>query len=69
MYWDGENMRSVIYKMITDQVEKAVDTCMAEDGEGSKVLDVQEMNELLIPRDSHHAPDTGRYRGQKIKMR
>ena len=46
---DGENMRSVIYKMITDQVEKAVDTCMAEDGEGSKVLDVQEMNELLIP--------------------
>lgn len=46
---DGENMRGVIYKMITDQVENAVDTCMAEDGEGSKVLDVNEINELLIP--------------------
>ena len=46
---DGENMRSVIYKMITDQVESAVDTCMAEDGDGAKVLDVTEINELLLP--------------------
>ncbi len=46
---DGENMRSVIYKMITDEVENAVDTCMAEDEEGAKVLDVKEINELLLP--------------------
>ncbi|MCD8231553.1 MAG: preprotein translocase subunit SecA [Clostridiales bacterium] len=46
---DGENMRSVIYKMITDRVENTVDTCMAEDDEGGKSLDVLELNELLIP--------------------
>lgn len=46
---DGENMRSVIYKMITDRVENTVDNCLAEDEEGQKTWDVTEMNELLIP--------------------
>ncbi|MCC8029712.1 MAG: preprotein translocase subunit SecA [Lachnospiraceae bacterium] len=46
---DGENMRSVIYKMITDRVENTVDNCLAEDEEGQKSWDVTEMNELLIP--------------------
>ncbi|MCD8323913.1 MAG: preprotein translocase subunit SecA [Clostridiales bacterium] len=46
---DGENMRSVIYKMITDRVENTVDTCLSDDDEGGKTWDVVEMNELLIP--------------------
>ncbi|MCD8148889.1 MAG: preprotein translocase subunit SecA [Clostridiales bacterium] len=46
---DGENMRSVIYKMITDRVENTVDTCLSDDDEGGKSWDVLEMNELLIP--------------------
>ncbi|MCD8365695.1 MAG: preprotein translocase subunit SecA [Clostridiales bacterium] len=46
---EGENMRSVIYKMITDRVENTVDTCLSDDDEGGKTWDVQEMNELLIP--------------------
>ncbi len=46
---DGENMRSVIYKMLTDRVEDTVDTCFAEDEEGTKTLDVKELNELLLP--------------------
>ncbi len=46
---DGENMRNVIYKMITDRVENTVDTCLSDDENGQKVWDVTEMNELLIP--------------------
>lgn len=46
---DGENMRNAIYKMITDRVENTVDTCVADDENGQKTWDVNEMNELLIP--------------------
>ena len=46
---DGENMRSVIYKMITDRVENTVDNCLADDENGQKTWDVNEMNELLVP--------------------
>ncbi len=46
---DGENMRSAIYKMITDRVENTVDNCVADDENGQKTWDVREMNELLIP--------------------
>ncbi len=46
---DGENMRSVIYKMITDQVENAVDACGMDGDEGGKTWDVLEMNELVLP--------------------
>ncbi|MCD8300085.1 MAG: preprotein translocase subunit SecA [Clostridiales bacterium] len=46
---DGENMRSVIYKMITDRVESIVDTCFASDENGDESWDVLELNELMIP--------------------
>ena len=45
---NGESMRDVIYKMITDRVEAAVDTCISSElppEEG----DVNELNQLLIP--------------------
>ena len=44
---DGENMRSAIYKMITDRVENTVDHCVSD--EEGKNWDVLELNELLIP--------------------
>ncbi|MCI9137473.1 MAG: preprotein translocase subunit SecA [Lachnospiraceae bacterium] len=45
---DGESMRDVIYKMITDRVENTVDTCISADQE-SEEWDLNELNQLLIP--------------------
>ncbi len=45
---DGESMRDVIYKMITDRVENTVDTCISAD-QGSEEWDLVELNQLLIP--------------------
>ena len=45
---DGESMRDAIYKMITDIVESAVDTCIGED-QNSEDWDLTERNELLLP--------------------
>ncbi len=45
---DGESMRDVIYKMITDIVESKVDTCIGEDVE-SEDWDLNELNSLLLP--------------------
>ena len=45
---DGESMRDAIYKMITDIVESAVDTCIGED-QNSEDWDLTELNELLLP--------------------
>ena len=45
---NGESMRDVIYKMIIDITEKAVDTCIADD-ESSDKWDLTEINELLLP--------------------
>ena len=45
---DGESMRDVIYKMITDIVESKVDTCIGEDVE-SEDWDLYELNSLLLP--------------------
>jgi preprotein translocase subunit SecA len=45
---NGENMRDAIYKMITDFVENAVDTCMSDDIP-SEEWDVEELNQVLIP--------------------
>ena len=45
---DGESMRDAIYKMITDIVESAVDTCIGED-QKSDEWDLTELNELLLP--------------------
>ncbi len=45
---NGESMRDVVYKMITDTVENAVDTCISDDTP-SKDWDLKELNQLLRP--------------------
>ncbi len=45
---NGDNMRDSIFKMIQEQVEKAVDTCIS--GEiGREDWDITELNELILP--------------------
>ena len=45
---NGENMRDVIFKMITDRVEACVDMCIS--GEIDRYQwDLNELNELLLP--------------------
>ena len=45
---DGESMRDVIYKMITDIVDNTVDMVVGEDSD-SEDWDVKELNQLLLP--------------------
>ncbi len=45
---DGESMRDVVYKMITDTVEGAVDTCISDE-RSSEDWDLKELNQLLRP--------------------
>ena len=45
---NGESMRDVVYKMITDTVENAVDTCISDDA-SSKDWDLKELNQILRP--------------------
>ena len=45
---DGESMRDVIYKMITDIVDNTVDMVVGEDMD-SEEWDVKELNQLLLP--------------------
>ncbi|GFI22751.1 protein translocase subunit SecA [Lachnospiraceae bacterium] len=45
---DGESMRDVIYKMITDIVESSVDTAINDDLEPEE-WDLNELNTLLLP--------------------
>lgn len=45
---NGESMRDVIYKMITDITENAVDTCISEDAHPEQ-WDLNELNTLLLP--------------------
>ena len=45
---DGENMRDVIYKMMTDIVDSCVDTSIGEDNHPEN-WDYTELNELLLP--------------------
>ncbi|MDE5780132.1 MAG: preprotein translocase subunit SecA [Lachnospiraceae bacterium] len=45
---DGESMRDVIYKMITDTVESTVDMCISNDVSAQE-WDLIELNELLLP--------------------
>ena len=45
---NGESMRDAIYKMITDKVESAVDTCISADV-SNEDWDVHELNQLLLP--------------------
>jgi len=45
---NGESMRDVIFKMITDRVEAAVDMCISNELP-SQEWDVKELNDILIP--------------------
>ena len=45
---NGESMRDVIYKMITDIVENAVDSCISDD-RSSDDWDLAELNQFLLP--------------------
>ena len=45
---NGENMRDVIFKMIQDQVEKAVDMCVSGEVE-KEDWNLRELNEILLP--------------------
>ena len=45
---DGESMRDVIYKMITDIVDNTVDMVVGEDAD-SEEWDLKELNQLLLP--------------------
>ncbi|MCR5798480.1 MAG: preprotein translocase subunit SecA [Lachnospiraceae bacterium] len=45
---DGENMRDVIYKMMTDIVDNSVDTAIGEDNHPEN-WSFNELNELLLP--------------------
>lgn len=44
---DGENMRDVIYKMLTETVEAAVDMCISDDQPSSE-WNLSELNEILL---------------------
>ncbi|MGN0306104.1 MAG: preprotein translocase subunit SecA [Lachnospiraceae bacterium] len=45
---DGESMRDVIYKMITDIVDNTVDMVVADDADSSE-WDLKELNSILLP--------------------
>ena len=45
---DGENMRDVIYKMLTETVEASVDMCISDDQPASE-WNMIELNEVLLP--------------------
>ena len=45
---NGESMRDSIYKMMTDFVENAVDTCISDDLPQEE-WDVNELNQIMIP--------------------
>ncbi|MCI8407799.1 MAG: preprotein translocase subunit SecA [Lachnospiraceae bacterium] len=45
---DGESMRDTIYRMITDNVERCVDTVIGED-QNPDEWDLHELNQLLLP--------------------
>lgn len=45
---DGDNMRDTIYKMITDVVEKCVNSVISNDA-SAEDWDIHELNNLLIP--------------------
>ena len=45
---DGKSMRDSVYKMITDTVERCVNTAIGDD-QGSDDWDLAELNELLLP--------------------
>ena len=64
---NGENMRDVIFKMITDRVESCVDTCISSDIPKEE-WDLNELNQLLtdlIPLKSVSAEDVDSVKNEK----
>ena len=45
---DGESMRDVIYKMITDTAERLISICISDE-QTAEEWDIQELNQLLLP--------------------
>ena len=45
---DGESMRDVVYKMITETVENTIDGCLSDDIPSSE-WDLEELNQLIVP--------------------
>ncbi len=45
---NGESMRNAIYNMITEYVENAVDTCIADDAPANE-WNVEELKEVILP--------------------
>ena len=45
---DGESMRDVIYKMITDTAERLISICISDE-QSAEEWDIQELNQLLLP--------------------
>ena len=64
---NGENMRDVIFKMITDRVESCVDTCISSDIPKEE-WDLNELNQLLtdlIPLKPVSAEDVDSVKNEK----
>ena len=45
---DGENMRPIVMKMLTEDVENIVDTCISDD-QTPEEWDLTELNQLMLP--------------------
>ena len=64
---NGENMRDVIFKMITDRVENCVDTCISSELPKEE-WDLNELNQLLtdiIPLEPVNAADVDSVKNNK----
>ena len=64
---NGENMRDVIFKMITDRVESCVDTCISSELPKEE-WDLNELNQLLtdiIPLEPVNAADVDSVKNNK----
>ncbi|MCL2254165.1 MAG: SEC-C metal-binding domain-containing protein, partial [Lachnospiraceae bacterium] len=63
---DGESMRDVVYKMITDITESSVETCIGDDADIDE-WDFTELNNLLIRIIPLRPLNTGRVKVPKKK--
>jgi preprotein translocase subunit SecA len=63
---DGESMRDVVYKMITDITENSVETCIGDDADIGE-WDFAELNNLLLPIVPLRPLNTGRVKTPRKK--
>lgn len=63
---DGESMRDVVYKMITDITESSIETCIGDDADIDE-WDFAELNNLLLPIIPLRPLNTGRVKTPKKK--